>query len=118
MNGVVGTNNYFANSGGYLHARQAPSEWLFVDVRMTSGVSRVETVYNLSVSVRGIEVETSEVLWSGNAFYPEPINNPEAGVVYLTEDALERAWCPPGLWRDREYVWEKEGCVKEGDGNL
>lgn len=41
--------------------------------------------YHLSVAVRGVNVETSEILWSGRAHYPEGVNNPEAGIAYLAK---------------------------------
>jgi hypothetical protein len=56
--------------------------------------------YHLSVTVRGVNVETSEILWSGSAQYPKGINNPESGMVFLTQNALGHAWCPEGKWTD------------------
>lgn len=62
--------------------------------------SRSETVTNASVSVRGVNVETGEVMWTRTAHYPKPINNPEAGIIYLTRTAVMRGLCPAGAWND------------------
>ena len=67
--------------------------------------------YHLSVAVRGVNVETSEILWSGRAHYPQGVNNPEAGIGYLTNHALERAWCS-GEWTVSSR-WTDGGCKKE-----
>lgn len=56
--------------------------------------------YHLSVDVRGVNVETSEILWSGSAQYLKGVNNPELGIIYLTQTALEHAWCPDGKWTE------------------
>ena len=90
---------------------------VFVDVENSSsqlgqafvyqyaGSSRSETVTNASVSVRGVNVESGEVMWTGTAHYPQAINNPEAGIVYLTQAAVARGLCPAEAWKS-----EKEGC--------
>lgn len=74
-------------------------------VNQYGGGSRSETVTNVSVSVRGVNVETGEVMWTGTAHYPKPINNPEAGIIYLTRTAVTRGLCPSGAWKNDE-----EGC--------
>jgi hypothetical protein len=69
------------------------------------GGSRSETVTSASVSVRGVNVESGEVMWTGTAHYPQPINNPEAGIVYLAQTAVFRGLCPAGAWKN-----DTEGC--------
>jgi len=69
------------------------------------GGSRSETVTNASVAVRGVNVESGEVMWTGTAHYPQAINNPEAGIVYLTQTAVLRGLCPAGAWKN-----DTEGC--------
>lgn len=52
-----------------------------------------QTVYSGAVSIRGVDVETSEVLWSGNARYPRQTGgSPEDGLMKLTCQALATAW--------------------------
>jgi hypothetical protein len=86
---------------------------VFVDVQNSSNVvssasaykyvatSQSGTAYHISVSVRGVSVETGDVLWTGSAHYPRAINNPEAGIIYLTRSALGRGLCPPSGWNDK-----------------
>jgi membrane-associated protease RseP (regulator of RpoE activity) len=72
-------------------------------VNQYGGNFRSETVTNASVSVRGVNVESGEVMWTGTAHYPKAINNPEAGIVYLTRTAVLRGLCP--AWKN-----DTEGC--------
>ena len=74
-------------------------------VNQDGGGSHSETVTNASVSVRGVNVESGEVMWTGTAHYPQAINNPEAGIVYLTQTAVFRGLCPTGAWKN-----DTEGC--------
>ncbi|TKS61936.1 MAG: hypothetical protein EWM72_00062 [Nitrospira sp.] len=74
-------------------------------VNKYGGGMRSEMVTNASVSVRGVDVESGEVIWTGTAHYPSPINNPEAGIVYLTRSAVRRGLCPPWGWKN-----DAEGC--------
>ena len=85
---------------------------VFVDVQTSSDVvstagaykyyasSQTATRYHLSVSVRSVSVETGEVIWSGTAHYGRGINNPEAGIIYLTRAAMMRGICPQGAWNE------------------
>lgn len=50
------------------------------------------TVYSVNVSIRGVNVETSEVAWSGTARYPDPIGGIEDALTKLTCQALATAW--------------------------
>jgi hypothetical protein len=60
-------------------------------------------LYHASVTIRGVYVETGEVGWSGSAWYPKPINNPEQGIIHLTENAFGHAFC--------RYQWSnRKGC--------
>jgi len=79
------------------------------------GGSRSETVYHVSVAVRAVNIETGEVQWSGTAQYPSPINNPEAGLTYLTQSAIARAICPIEMgyeWKE-STSYTKGGCSKK-----
>ncbi len=51
-----------------------------------------------SVSVRGVQVETGEVVWSGTARYRNPVTEHDDYVVRLSCQALATAWGlrPPG----------------------
>lgn len=72
--------------------------------------------YTLSVSVRGIEIESGKVRWSGRALYPKPINNPGAGVGYLAVSAVARALCPieQGFQWSEASAFSSGGCKKPG----
>lgn len=74
-------------------------------INQYGGGSHSETVTNASVAVRGVNVETGEVMWNGTAHYPQSINNPEAGIIYLTQTAVMRGLCPTGYWKD-----DAKGC--------
>ena len=88
---------------------------VFVETKITSqefsetrvsayyGRSASYTVYNVGLSLRGVEVETGEISWSGTAHFPEPAANVERGVVVLTCHALATAWgfLPPGEHKEK-----------------
>ena len=52
-----------------------------------------QSIYSGAVSIRGVDVGTSEVLWSGNARYPlQNASSPEDSLMKLTCQALATAW--------------------------
>jgi hypothetical protein len=84
-------------------------------VNQYGGRAQTDTIYHLSVAVRMVNVETGEIRWSGSASYPQPVNNPEVGVVYLTQSAIARAVCrvEDGYkWQERS-IWTQGGCSKK-----
>jgi hypothetical protein len=76
-------------------------------VNQYGGGSRSETVTNVSVSARGVDVQSGEVMWTGVAHYPQAINNPEAGILYLTDHAIGRGLCPAEAWIDSRCDYAK-----------
>jgi hypothetical protein len=73
------------------------------------GNTKAETVYQLSVSVRNVSIETGEVRWSGTATYPKPVTNPDQGLTDLTRHAISHAVCP----LENGYTWDEQaGCRK------
>ena len=50
------------------------------------------TVYSTSVSIRGINIESSEVIWTGNARYPRDFPGLDDTLAKLTCQALATAW--------------------------
>jgi len=84
-------------------------------INANGGSARPETGYNLSVAIRGVDVETGEIRWSGSGQYPAPVSNPNVGIVYLTKRAVQHALCPVEVG----YVWmepgelEKTGCINK-----
>lgn len=83
---------------------------VFVEIETSSsqtsrGGMHSNTVTNVSVSARGVDVESSSVIWSGAAYYSKPINNPEEGIVYLTQSAINRGLCLGTGWKN-----DSEGC--------
>ena len=78
---------------------------VFADASVTRGVAsnysvnayggggRSEPVSSASVSIRGVEVETSEVVWNATARYPQQTGgSPEDALAKLTCQALATAW--------------------------
>jgi hypothetical protein len=62
-------------------------------VDASGGAGGSATVHSAAVSIRGVDVETSEVLWNGVARYPQNSSSaPEDGLVKLTCQALATAW--------------------------
>jgi hypothetical protein len=73
------------------------------------GNTKTETVYQLSVSVRNLSVETGEVRWSGTATYHTTVTNPDEGLIDLTRHAISHAVCP----LENGYTWDEQaGCQK------
>ena len=73
------------------------------------GLSQAETVYQLSVSVRNVSIETGELRWSGTATYPKPVTNRDEGLIDLTRHAMSHAVCP----LENGYTWDEQaGCRK------
>ena len=73
------------------------------------GNTKAETVYQLSVSVRNVSIETGEVRWSGTATYPKAVTNPDEGLIDLTRHAMSHAVCP----LENGYTWDEQaGCRK------
>lgn len=52
------------------------------------------TVYRPGITVRGVSVETSEILWSGSSILSQGVTDPEIAYPLLTQAAILRAWCP------------------------
>jgi hypothetical protein len=68
-------------------------------VNKYGGEGGSQSIYSGVVTVRGVDVETSEVLWSGNARFPRQTrNSPEDALIKLACQALATAWGfrPPG----------------------
>lgn len=80
------------------------------------GWGRTDTVYSASVSIRGVNVETSEVVWSGTARYPRPAQGIEDALVKLTCQALATAWGfrPPG----DDKIPSQDMCTVGGSDSL
>jgi hypothetical protein len=73
--------------------------------------------YHVAVAVRGVDVETGEIRWSGTAQTPGAINNPEQAAVILGELAAARALCPEESgyhWKERTSKDEDAYCMKDG----
>lgn len=66
------------------------------------GASRSDTVHQVSVAVRNVDIETGEVRWSGHSTLTQPITDPEVAIPLLTKAAMMRAVC--ALERGREWV--------------
>lgn len=94
-----------ADSIVFVEATLSSSQMSRAFVNQYGAGSRSETVTNASVSVRGVDVESGEVMWNGMAYYPQAINNPEAGIIYLTQHAVVRGLCPAWAYKN-----EAEGC--------
>jgi hypothetical protein len=76
---------------------------VFVQVEAKNGgsASRSSTLKNLSVTIKCVDIETGEVIWSANSHYRKPSPEPDIEVIHLTRNALARGLCPdPKDWND------------------
>ena len=92
-----------AGSIVFVETETSSSQTTQASVNQYGGDFSSERLTNASVSVRGVNVESGEVMWTGTAHYPRAINNPEAGIVYLARTAVLRGLCP--AWKN-----DTEGC--------
>ena len=80
--------------------------------------AEVKSKEHLSVGVRGVDVETGAIRWSGMAYYNVATSTTEHGLVNLTVTVMFRAICPV----EAGYVWinpssepmETSFCTKNG----
>jgi hypothetical protein len=72
----------------------------FVTDRAAS--SHTGTGHQVSVSARAVDIESSEVKWSGHSTFPQSVTNPEEALPILTRAAMLRAVC--AIERGREWV--------------
>ena len=64
-----------------------------------TGTGYSHSIYGVAVTIRGVDVESSEILWSANARYARQLRgSPEDGLMRITCHALATAWGfrPPG----------------------
>lgn len=92
-----------ADSIVFVETETSSSQTTQASVNQYGGNFSSQRLTNASVSARGVNVESGEVMWTGSAHYPQAINNPEAGIVYLTRTAVLRGLCP--AWKN-----DTEGC--------
>ncbi|BFU96721.1 MAG: protein of unknown function [Nitrospira sp.] len=66
--------------------------------------------YDVRVSVREVSVETSQIIWTGLATFPEAVPEPEQAVLNGTYWAIQAALCSV----EKEATWEQPpvGCKK------
>jgi hypothetical protein len=64
----------------------------------------------VSVSVRAVDVETGEIIFSGSAYFRVPIKHPDASLSYLTTWALRRASCRI----ESGYTWSEPNAHERG----
>lgn len=84
-------------------------------VNRRGGSARTETIIHASVSVRGVDIETGEVMWTGTAHYTQSIENPEAGLIDLTQAAVARGLCPTWAWREGAEKCDQSSVAGSGD---
>lgn len=82
------------------------------------GTSYSTSVHQVSVAVRAVDIESSEVQWSGHSTLSEPVTDPEVALPLLTKAAMMRATC--AIERGREWIERggetdlgKWGCKKK-----
>ena len=86
-----------------------------IDAQYGIASARSGVRYQVSVAVRAVRVETSEVRWSGTAHYPQPGPNPDQGAVHLAQAAIARATClvEAGYeWKEASAMGQS-GCIKK-----
>ena len=62
------------------------------NVTNNGGKDGSNALYNIAVSLRGIDSESGGIQWLGTASYPRGIHNPGEGINHLTRSALAKAW--------------------------
>jgi hypothetical protein len=73
-----------------------------------------QLLQSTSVSIRGVNVGTSEVTWSGTARYPQPVGGLDDALAKLTCQALATAWGfrPPG-----QHKLDSQAMCQAGERN-
>jgi hypothetical protein len=66
------------------------------------GASRSNTVHQVSVAVRAVDIANGEVRWSGHSTMTQAITDPEVALPMLTKAAMSRATC--ALERGNEWI--------------
>lgn len=74
------------------------------------GANRSNTLHQVSVSVRSIDMETGALRWRGHSTMTQPITDPEVVIPILTKAALKRATCAI----ERGRVWVEYGAESSG----
>ena len=85
----------------------------YANKNMAEGATHTE--YSANVSIRGVNIETSEVVWSGTARYPNPVGGIEDALAKLTCQALATAWGfrPPG-----QHEFASQAMCQAGERNI
>jgi len=89
---------------------------VFVDVHPQTDARWSAEAQPASVAVRGVAVESGEILWSGTTRYLQAARDPELAVLVLTHWAVYRAACPVA----HGYIWKEPssssagGCSQSG----
>jgi len=79
------------------------TQMIFVEVKITGSSWMMDSDRDLlGVSVRDVDVESGEILWSGLAQFSAPVNNSDPRVEYLIALAMNRAECRV----EAGYRWE------------
>ncbi|TLY29438.1 MAG: hypothetical protein E6K63_05130 [Nitrospirae bacterium] len=73
------------------------------------------TVYSTSIWVRGVDIESGEVLWSATARYPESFSNLDDMLVRLTCHALATAWGFRQVGEPETVLFPKDMCLAGSD---
>ena len=101
----------------FAEASNREARFSSASVNQYGGEYSSQVGYHLRVAVRGVEVETGKIRWSGTAVTSGAVNNPEDSLTTLAMVAIARAICPV----EKGYVWveiaesfERTGCTKDG----
>jgi len=86
---------------------------IFAETSVKQAEGYSPTGYNISVSVRCINLENAEIRWAGTAISSMPVVDPEPGLILYTKAAIEHAVCPVEKGYEwREYGPQGGGCKK------
>jgi hypothetical protein len=91
-----------ANRVVFVEASDKPEKVSGANVGPYGGGNRSNTVHQVSVAVRSVDLETGAVRWRGHSTLTQPITDPEVAIPLLTKAAMKRATC--ALERGREWV--------------
>jgi hypothetical protein len=76
----------------FMDSAQTAGQASSFSINQYGGGGSSTTLYSASVSVRAVNVESGEVVWSGHARYRDPVTGVNDAIVKLTCQALATAW--------------------------
>ncbi|HZS12072.1 MAG TPA: hypothetical protein VFA38_07465 [Nitrospirales bacterium] len=80
------------------------------------GLGQKPTYYDVTVTLRSIDLHTGNLAWRATARYADHLGYPVAGLVSLTTWALARGMCPTDagfVWKEPKGIDTPAGCFRQ-----